>query len=372
MLIFARSYLSTYDARMGKYFHVMERLGVAYAFIGWQRDAAPYQAEAYEILYRRPARLGVGWKNSIALLAWNLFVLRTLLKHRREVSAVHAVDLDTALACYVFCLVSGKPFIFDIYDKYTAVRNIGGAAGRTLDWLERKLARRAQLTLLAGEDRFEQMRLPDDLENCLVLENVPLAQVTATALPKFDGTWRIGYFGVLEPVHRGLEDLMRVAARRADVELHLAGYGGLEAVVAEHAAAHENIHFHGPMSSAAGLKLMAQMHVVAGFYYLSVPNHAYAAPNKYFEHLMLGRGMLTTADTSPGRKVQAFSTGWAIPEGEEALSAWVSQLSLDDVNFASIAARSVWDRHYQHYFEDHYVSIYGVRVADMVTAAEHD
>src|SRR5690606_11203662 len=62
MLIFARSYLSAYDARMGKYFHVMERLGVPYAFIGWRRDESPYQAQAYEILYHRAAKLGAGWK----------------------------------------------------------------------------------------------------------------------------------------------------------------------------------------------------------------------------------------------------------------------------------------------------------------------
>src|SRR5690606_38677069 len=133
-----------------------------------------------------------------------------------------------------------------------------------------------------GEDRLEQMQLPADSENCLVLENVPLAAVPASPLPKFDGRWRIGYFGVLEPRHRGLEDLLSVAAGRTDVELHFAGYGGLEETVASFASKYPNIHYHEPMDSSAGLSLMAQMHVIAGLYYLSVPNHAFAAPNKYF------------------------------------------------------------------------------------------
>src|SRR5690606_16441899 len=131
----------------------------------------------------------------------------------------------------------------------------------------------------------------------------------ASPLPKFDGRWRIGYFGVLEPRHRGLEDLLSVAAGRTDVELHFAGYGGLEETVASFASKYPNIHYHEPMDSSAGLSLMAQMHVIAGLYYLSVPNHAFAAPNKYFEHLMLGRGLLTNENTAPGRKVQALSTG---------------------------------------------------------------
>jgi len=372
MLIFVRSYLSAYDARIQKYFHVMERLGLSYAFIGWRRDERPYQPQPYEILYERRGKLGARWKNAFNIIGWNVFIFAALAKRRRQVSAVHAVDLDTALVAYLYCRLFGKAFIFDVYDKYSAVRNITGLAGKMMDALERYLARHADLTLLAGEDRLEQMQLAPGLENCLVLENVPLNATPATALPKFDGKWRIGYFGVLEPVHRGLEDLMRVAGTRDDVELHLAGYGGLETMAAELAASHENIHYHGPMGSDAGLDLMAQMHVMVGMYYLSVPNHAYAAPNKYFEHLMLGRGMLTTAGTSPGRKVEAFSTGWAIAEGKEALHSWLSGLKWNEVENAGKAARELWDQKYQPYFEDHYVSLYGRHVADMLKTDDHD
>lgn len=372
MLIFVRSYLSAYDARIQKYFHVMERLGLPYAFIGWRRDEKPYQPRPYEILYEGRGKLGARWRNALSIIGWNAFVFAALVKRRGQVSAVHAVDLDTALVSYLYCRLFGKAFIFDVYDKYSAVRNVTGFPGHAMDTIERYLMRHARLTLLAGEDRLEQMQLAPGLENCLVLENVPLIATPATALPKFDGKWRIGYFGVLEPVHRGLEDLMRVAGTRDDVELHLAGYGGLETMAAELAVIHENIHYHGPMGSDTGLKLMAQMHVTAGLYYLSVPNHAYAAPNKYFEHLMLGRGMLTTAGTSPGRKVETCSTGWALAEGKEALHTWLSQLTWKEVENAGKAARELWDRKYQHYFEDHYVSLYGRQIADMLKTSNHD
>jgi len=366
MLVFTRSYLAAYDARMGKFFRVAERLELPFAFIGWKRDDRPYSPQSFETLYEGHGRLGARWGNALAIIGWNLFLIRTLYRWRHRITVVHAVDLDTALVAWLFCRLFGKRFIFDVYDKYTAVRSIGGSIGMILDAIERHLVRHADLALLAGEDRFEQMGLPAMLTNCIALENVPLTQLPATAVPKFESNWRIGYFGVLEPVHRGLEDLMRVAAERDDVEVHLAGYGGLEPWVTEFVKRHPNIHYHGAMQSEAGLNLMASMHVTVGMYYLSVPNHAYAAPNKYFEHLMLGRGMLTTAGTSPGRKVEAHSTGWAVAEGEQPLRDWLDGLRWKDVEAAGRAARKLWDEQYRHYFEDHYVSTYGARVADII------
>lgn len=88
-----------------------------------------------------------------------------------------------------------------------------------------------------------------------------------------------------------------MCAGRSDVELHVAGYGGLENMFAGSGTKFSNIHFYGALPSPAGLTLMASMDVVVGMYYLSVPNHLYASPNKYYEHLMLGRGMLTTVGT---------------------------------------------------------------------------
>lgn len=56
----------------------------------------------------------------------------------------------------------------------------------------------------------------------------------------------IGYFGVLEPRNRGLEDLLEVCAGRSDVELHVAGYGGLENMFAASGTEFSNIHFTEP------------------------------------------------------------------------------------------------------------------------------
>src|SRR5690606_35013636 len=225
MVIFVRSYIADLDARLGKYFKALDTAGLSWRFIGWNKTGAAAAPDSRCDYFERRARLGAGWSNAAALLLWNLYILRQLVRHRARAQVVHAVDLDCALACWLFCALFRRRLVFDIYDKYTAVRNIGGWPGRILDALERRLALGAPLTLLASEERLAQHGIPAGRGNVLVLENVPHVDMPEPAPSPARPPWKIGYFGVLEARHRGLEDLLVVCAGRDDVELHVAGYG---------------------------------------------------------------------------------------------------------------------------------------------------
>ncbi|MCD0504149.1 glycosyltransferase [Bordetella petrii] len=362
MVIFVRSYIADLDARLGKYFTALAAAGLRFGFIGWNKSGTAVGAHPHFQYFQRPARLGGGWANAIALALWNLYILRHLVRMRAQVRVVHAVDLDCAVACWLFCAIFRRSLVFDIYDKYTAVRNIGGLPGRILDALERRIALAASLTLLASAERLAQHDIPPDCANVLVLENVPHVSrpdpVPSQACPP----WKLGYFGVLEARHRGLEDLLAVCIERSDVELHVAGYGALQDEFLAAARQHENIVFHGAMGSEQGLALMAQTDVMVGCYYPSVPNHAYASPNKYYEHLMLGRALVTTRDTPPGRQVQAHGTGWALAPGAPALRQWLDTLTSQAVRQAGQQACALWRQRYASYFETHYCGTYVARI----------
>ncbi|ARP96984.1 glycosyltransferase [Bordetella genomosp. 13] len=372
MIVFVRSYIADFDARLGKYFQALRKAGLPFTFIGWNKDGRLAETAPGFHYYPRPARLGGGWKNLTALLGWNLYLLWQLVRLRSQVRVVHAVDLDTALAAWLFCAVFRRSFVFDLYDKYTAVRGIGGPIGRAVDALERWLARRASLTLIASEERLVQHGLRPDLCNVLVLENVPQGQASQRRPPAATPPWRIGYFGVLEPQHRGLEHLLDVCRRRSDVQVHIAGYGGLADFISAEAARSVNVTFHGPMPSASGLALMADMDVLVGFYYRSVPNHAFASPNKYYEHLMLGRPLITTLGTPPGERVSIEGTGWALPEGEAAIAAWLDALKAEDIRERGARARALWDEKYASYIERQYQGAYVARIRRMLRAEAAD
>ena len=367
MIVFVRSYVADFDARLGKYFDVLADASVPFRFLGWCRDGAPSALKIDQTLFHLKARLGGGWRNALALVRWNAFILWQLYCLRHHVRVVHAIDLDSAMASWVFCKLFRKRLVFDIYDKYTAVRSISGAVGRALDAIESSIAKSADLTLIVSEQRFAQHGLSPQQANVLVLENVPVERPvpipthTSTAAP-----WKLGYFGVLEPHHRGLEDLLRTCMGRADVTLHVAGYGGLAPLFQQAATEQPNVFFHGAVSSAQGLALMADMDVVVGLYYLTVPNHAYASPNKYYEHLMLGRGMLTTVGTPPSVATTASGSGWSVAEGQDAIARWLDRLDAVSIANAGIQAKKVWQEKYVTYYTSHYRGEYVGRIKSLI------
>ncbi|KGD93906.1 hypothetical protein JL37_13110 [Achromobacter sp. RTa] len=372
MIFFIRSYIADFDARMGKYFDALSEAGVGFRFIGWNKDGRQVPDRPGFHYFSRRARLGAGWRNAVALLQWNTHVFRRLVKERRSVSVVHAVDLDAGFSSWLFCLMFRRPLVLDLYDKYTAVRGIGGFAGKALDFLERTIARSAALTIIASADRFSQHGLEPGDSKVLVLENVPSAAVAPLVPWQAKKPWNIGYFGVLESRHRGLEDLLAACRGRPDVRLHVAGYGHLAPQFSAAAEAGSNVHYYGAMESEAGLGLMAKMDVIVGMYYLSVPNHRYASPNKYYEHLMLGRPLLTTAGTPPGARVEQDVSGWAVAEGEASLTQWLDGLDPEAVMKRGRRAAQVWDERYASYYRSHYCGEYVMRIRMLCKGGRQD
>jgi glycosyltransferase involved in cell wall biosynthesis len=92
--------------------------------------------------------------------------------------------------------------------------------------------------------------------------------------------------------------------------------------------------------------------VVAGLYYTSLANHRFAAPNKYFEHLLVGRPLLTSAGTPPGRKVEEHDTGWAVEDGAAPVAAVLAQAVADPAAVERKArnAGALWRRRFPDYF----------------------
>ncbi len=365
-VLFVRAFLPQFDARMSKYVRALEQRGHTARFIGWargqqgaDRQAAAHQGACAAVdLYPRRARLGARWGNLPALLGWNLFVLRTLVRRRHDIDAVHAVDLDSVVAAWLFCRLSGKPLVFDLYDHYADTRGLRGAARALFSTIERQMARHADLTLLADACRYAQHGL-SPAAHIRVIENVPDCALQAQPLDaRATGPIRIGYLGVFESCHRGLENLLQAFAGQPAVVLHFAGYGPLEPTIAAAARAHDNVILHGALAHEAGLRIMATMDCMVGFYHLTVPNHRYAAPNKYYEHLLLGRALLTTLGTPPGDKVSREESGWALAETVEALRDWRAGITRAELARRGQRARALWDSRYREYAHDTLVCAY--------------
>lgn len=353
MILFLRSSDIGIDARLRRYARALAQGGLRPAALFWDRDGrALGLSGVHEVRFRAPGAHGLRWLMAMRLLLLNLFAIWRIWHMRHGVSLIHAVDLDTALAAWIGGHITGLPFIYDIYDHYPDSRGISGRARRLCDWLEARVIAAARLVILADPARIAQHG-PIPADKLLIVENVPDIASAAPALRPADGLLRLGYLGTLEARWRGLEDTIAVVRDMPGVALEIAGTGAIESEVRQAARDCPRIRFHGPLPHAEGLRLMASCDMLLGLYYLAVPNHRFAAPNKYYEHLALGRAMLTSAGTPPGDKVRAEGTGWAVTDSRVAIRAALEEALAKRDGLAERGGRAaaLWQQHYADYFE---------------------
>lgn len=232
---------------------------------------------------------------------------------------------------------------------------------KMVDIYEKYMLKNANIAILADECRLEQHSIIKD-ERLLILENVPTYEkipCTSLGLKSDANKFSLGYFGVLEKDNRGLEDTVEAIIASDNWEFHVAGYGELEDFFKEKAKEYPNkIKFYGAQSPEIGLAIMNNMDVLLGLYYKKVPNHLYAAPNKYYEHLALGKPLLTSKGTPPGQKVVKINTGWICDDYTSEILARLKEISKEEIEIRSKNSRIDWDLNYSNYFEKNYNKIY--------------
>jgi glycosyltransferase involved in cell wall biosynthesis len=365
MILFLRSSGLGIDSRLQRYCRALRLGGLAHSALVWDRNGKSLgdgktQVIRYRAVQRSHSRLGIGWR----LICFNLFALRTMWRMRSEIALVHAVDMDTACAACIFQLLSGVPYIYDVYDHYPDSRGLTGWSRAVMDWLEGCVITQSARVILADAERTAQHG-PIDRAKLMVVQNVPdLVQRQSTNSSDasiINLHLKIGYLGTLEPRYRGLEDVLDVVAANPCVELHIAGAGALEPLVRKYASVSKRIIFYGALDHRDGMNLLARCDILLGLYYADVANHKFAAPNKYFEHLLLGKPMLTSLGTPPGTKVASEGTGWVIADGTDGIAAALAEMHLnpDVVRKRGEAAAKLWRKNYAAYFEmeiaGHYV-----------------
>lgn len=354
VIVFLRSSAVAIDSKLRRYCRGLRVAGVGHRALFWHRDSSiAADAEVDSIAYVHPHGKQGKAATALALICFNCFALRRMWSMRRELSLVHAIDLDSVGAALVLNRLTGIPFIYDIYDSYPDSRGLTGRARAPFDWLERAAIARASLVIIADQSRLGQhAAIPP--AKLLIVENVPDADQAdcAAAPPPAGDRLRIGYLGTFEPRFRGLEDVLAVVAADDRMELHIGGTGALEPVITAAAAACPRIICYGPMAHGDGLAMLAGCDILLGLYYRGVPNHRFAAPNKYYEHLLLGRPMLTSTGTPPGDKVQCHDSGWVVDDGPAPLA----QALADAIARPELRAQkgqraaALWQRDYAGYF----------------------
>lgn len=351
-IILLRSMDMLPDPRVEKYVRFYHENNLDYQLVGWNR-ANEKQEKKHTLYFDCPSRYGAGVKNLKNLLLFNVFLLKTLWKQRITYHTIHACDLDTVMPALFIKLFLRKNVIFDVFDWYSDSRIIPATWFRlVVSTCERLAVHFSDYVILCDEERVRQIPFPFDKKKMIVLPNIPQFESFPTDTKyDTDRPFTISYVGILS-THRGLEDLLEVVSKCGDIRLSIAGFGELEPLVGQYSANHNQIRYLGKLAYADGLALMQQSDLIVAMYYKSIRNHIYAAPNKYYEALFLGKPLLTTVGTLIGAKTEKYQTGFAIEEGKDAILECLLHLKQHQLDIKAANAHQLWMDTYQTLWKD--------------------
>lgn len=363
---YLRSHSYENDGRLARYLKICKDENIDFMVFDWERTGR--SDTIVDCDWRKPfnykAKTGSGLKNLFGLFLFNLYLVWQLIKLRNEYNFVHAADLDTLIPALIVSKIFNKPFAFDIYDKYSASRKMPCFMSKVFDWIEFKGIEIADYVIIPHICRLEQFKIKQlKLKNEIkIFENIPLmAGLGAEKKNEIDlnvKEWMsfmrefkicLVYVGILEAKHRGLENLIKAVSSTPNIGLLVAGSGELSDYMQKASVNHKNIFYVGRVSPINAHDILNQASIHVGFYYTTIPNHLYAAPNKYYEHLFYGKPMLTNEGIPPASLVVKYDTGYVIEQSLQSMLDFLNNINVDELKAKSIRARKIWDDKYANY-----------------------
>ena len=301
------------DSRVEKEAKALEEVGYKVIIFCWDRDSnhpikkeflPNTQIEIYRAGFK--ASYGEGMKNIIPYLKFQFCMRKWLSQNRNYYDAVHACDFDTANFSISVAKKLNKLFIFDIFDFICgSPKNF---FQRIIKKTELNIINRSDATIICTEDRRKQI-IGSKPKSLFVIHNTPPAiKCISSNINNSQDIVNIVYVGILSNNRLLLEEL-EVFKRHPNWHFYVGGFGLHEKEFADASRDYENIHFLGKISYEETLKLESDADIMLAIYDPSIENHLFAAPNKYYEALMLGKPLIMVRNTGLSNNVEKHNFG---------------------------------------------------------------
>lgn len=362
MILFIRSSLIQRDVRAQKYIHFLDKNKVK--LVQWDRANEFHGPDKGIITYRLDAGFGQRLKSMFKFFQWNLFLLKTLFKERKNYKVIQICDLDSFFAVLPFRLI-GKKVIFDVYDFFTdsKISNTNSMAYSVLYNLEMFCLKFVDLLILPLDARKKHLNFFP--EKMFVCENVPLIEKPEEIeIYPDENKLNIIYAGTLEAKHRGLEWIPELAKDLGkSVHFYIAGSGGLTQFFKHASEQHENITYLGPISHGKALSLQKKGDLIYGIYRSCLMNNVMAAPNKFYESTFLGTPVITNRGLLITEMIEKNEIGFSVDESYEDVLHFLKHIKKDEINKVGKKALLFWDLNYNDYIQNTYGKSYKSHLA---------
>jgi len=299
----------------------LKEAGYDVHILAWDRDTDVYETNEYINIANvsipitrlgHKATFGEGLKNLKSYLAFQFHVRKWLKKH--DFNIVHACDFDTAFFSQSIVHRKKEKFIFDIFDfLYGEPHNF---MQKCVKKAQINIINRANATIICTEERKKQI-FGSNPKELAVVHNTPAAVQVSDTDFKIDVTdkVKIAYVGILQD-YRLLKEVAEVITKSKNLELHIGGFGKYESYFFQLSEKFDNIKFYGRLNYDQTLALEKACDVMLAIYDPSIENHRFAAPNKFYESLMLGKPVVMVKGTGMSQVVEENNIGVLIEYSE--------------------------------------------------------
>ena len=350
MIVFIRCNDIISDSRAKKYLDFLNREHVDYRIIAWDRLGNSVKLPNAVYCPSKSKYNQGGVAAIIDRLKWMWFILKTLFSFHDNLR-IHACDLDAAFPAAVYKLLSRRKnyVLFDVFDWISdTLYNQGKIVSSAFVFMEWLSVKEADHIIICEPERIKQ--IPYNIEGRYsVLQNIPSFSTTDFLYDEKDyhfdnNLFTLVYVGGFTN-DRCLAELIDGAAK-GFYNLNIAGYG-TKNVLAQLESLRDcpNIRYYGKVEYTLGLRIMYNSDIIYAMYSKQNPNHLYAAPNKYYEAMFVGKPIITTNGIITADKVQKNGIGYGIDETSEAIERLVKSLTREDVKQKAEKASALWEEY---------------------------
>lgn len=267
------------------------------------------------------ASFGEGLKNIKPYLKFQFTMKSWLKKHKDEYNYVHACDFDTAFFTQSTVLRLHKKFVFDLFDFICG--NPKNFMQKCVKKAQLKLINKSDATIICTEDRKKQIA-GSNPKKLVIIHNTP-AEIPFENVKSKSKNISFVYVGILQDF-RLLKELVEYFSNHSEYTFNVGGFGIYEELFKEAASKHENINFLGKIPYDKTLQLERESDIMLAIYDPSIENHIFAAPNKFYESLMLGKPVIMVKGTGMSNEVEENNIGITIEYSLDGFDKGVNEL----------------------------------------------
>lgn len=333
------------DPPVEKVANTLLLLGYSVMILAWERNKKGIENSYLKlqkgdvpiIRFGIPAKFGNGIKSIYQMAIFQMKIVNWLSKHRNEYDIIHSFDFDTGFIAEKYAKKYKKKLVYHILDFYAESHSFNKLSiENMIRKKEISIINSADAVVICTEKRKEQIA-DSHPKKLYVVYNTPQNSLVIDKNFHIYGKedkCKIVYVGILAET-RYIREIAEFVAKDTRFEFHIGGYGYLEDVVAEYGKRYSNIFYYGKLPYSKTLALESKCDIMTAIYDPDVPNHRYAAPNKFYESLMLGKPIIMVKNTGFDDVIQKNEIGCLIEYSLEGLKKGLVQL---------LAKKNRWSR----------------------------